>query len=72
MGIILRGVEGVSLGIFILGGVVSIVMALVLFWTQHNILFGVLGILSCLGFINFISMIFNLMKICERTKGGAD
>ena len=72
MGVILKGVEGVSLGIFILGGVVSIIMSLVLFWTQHNALLGVLGILSCFGFINFISMIFNLMKICEKIKGGAD
>lgn len=65
----MTGIEGVSLGIFILGGVVSIVMSLVLFWTQNIWILGILGTLSCFGFIDFISMIYNLMKI-SKIKGG--
>ena len=66
--VILRGLEGVGLGVFILGGVLSIVMALVLFWSQHNVLFGVLGVLSTFGFVTFMSMLYNLMKITEKIK----
>lgn len=66
--IIKQGTLAVSMACFIFCGILTIIVMLWVFWTTHNITPGIIATLGIFGFCNFISLIYNLMKINQIKK----